>query len=83
MLEEKGGWLIILDGFACVILGTDIKVFGNLAASEAISSLMGLQKKNSKAVKCVSLTFISWSVKFPLAKLGIKQTNSPEMFASS
>lgn len=66
----------------CVILGTDTKVFGKLAASEAIGSLMGLQK-NCKAIKCVSLTFISWSVEFPLAKLGIKQTSSAKMFTSS
>jgi len=70
-------------GLVCVILGTDINVSGNLTASEAIGSLMGLQKKYYKAVRCVSLTFISWSVEFPLAKLGIKQTNSPEMFTSS
>lgn len=33
-----------LMGFSRVILGTDIKVLGYLAAREAISSLMGLQK---------------------------------------
>ena len=84
-LRRRGRDYSCLMGFACVIPGADIKVFGNLAASEAIGSLMGLQKKNCKAVKCISLIFISWSVEFPLGnnKLGIKQASSPEMFTSS
>lgn len=57
----------MLDGICLVILGKDIKVLVNLATIEATGSLMGLQKKNCEAGKCVSLLIISWSVEFPVA----------------